>query len=98
MPSYATMVGFMFTPFDEADATSAGLARRLDMPICAVPSMIAEMPVVEPSAAMSKVVPGCSRLKLLGKLRDEFCPERIGALDDEAIGPDLSAEQTKPGG
>src|SRR5207245_9000042 len=34
---------------------SAGLDSRLDIPIWAVPSMIAAIPVVDPSAAMSKV-------------------------------------------
>src|SRR4029450_9092738 len=49
----------MVLPLDEAAPTSELLARLLDMPIWAVPSMIAAIPVVDPSAAMSKVVPGC---------------------------------------
>src|SRR5438105_14447666 len=58
--SYATLVGFMWTPLAAAEPTCDELARRLDMPIGAVPSMIASMVVVETSAAMSKVVAvGC---------------------------------------
>src|ERR1700731_3492577 len=64
----------MFTPLPEAAPTSAGFARRLDMPICAVPSMIAAMPVVEPSAAMSKVVPGCCALNCSASCGTSFAP------------------------
>src|SRR5689334_11219974 len=52
------MVGFMETPLAWAADISVGLARRLDMPIWAVPSVMAAMPVVEPSAAISKAMPG----------------------------------------
>ena len=68
------MVGFMFTPFPEAAETSAGLARRLDMPICAVPSIMAEMPVVEPSAAMSKVVPAFCALNCSASCGTSLAP------------------------
>src|SRR5271166_1133218 len=52
------MVGFMVTPLALAADISVALARREDMPICAVPSMMAAMPVVEPSAAISNETPG----------------------------------------
>jgi len=52
------MVGFMLMPLAWAADISVGLARRLDMPIWAVLSVMAAMPVVEPSAAISNVVPG----------------------------------------
>src|ERR1700682_6265619 len=68
------MVGCMCTPLAAAAPISAGLARRLDMPISAVPSMIAAMPVVEPSAAMSKVVPGCCALNCSASCGTSFAP------------------------
>src|SRR6267378_2770067 len=74
IPSKATIVGFMFFPLDAAAPTSEVLARRLDMPICAVPSMMAAIPVVDPSAAMSKVVPGCSALKCSANCGTSFAP------------------------
>ena len=58
MPSWATMVGFMFTPLAWAADISVADARRELMPICAVPSVMAVMPVVEPSAAISNETPG----------------------------------------
>src|SRR5262249_3440894 len=64
----------MFLPFDAAAPTSEPFARRLDIPISAVPSMIAAMPVVDPSAAMSKVVPGCSALKCSASCGTNFAP------------------------
>src|SRR5256885_8718853 len=64
----------MFFPFALAAPTSEDFARRLDMPIPAVPSMIAAMPVVEPSAAMSNVVPGCSALKCSASCGTSFAP------------------------
>ncbi len=76
----------MFLPLAAAAPTSDDFARRLDMPISAVPSMIAAIPVVEPSAAMSNVVPGCCGLELFRQLRNEFGAEGVGTLDDEAIG------------
>lgn len=54
--------------------TSVALAGRLDMPICAVPSMIAAMPVVEPSAAISKVVSGCFALYASESCGTSFAP------------------------
>src|SRR4029077_7048218 len=74
MPSYATIVGFMLMPLAEAAPISDDLARRLDIPICAVPSMIAAIPVVEPSAAMSKVVPGCCALNCSASCGTSFAP------------------------
>src|SRR5437763_10406336 len=62
IPSKATIVGFMCFPLAAAAPASEVLARRLDMPICAVPSMMAAIPLVEPSAAMCKVVPVCCAL------------------------------------
>src|SRR4051812_32684425 len=64
----------MLMPLAAACPTSDDLARRLDIPICAVPSMIAEMPVVEPSAAMSKVVPGCEALNCSASCGTSFAP------------------------
>ena len=52
------MVGLSERPLAVAADISAGNARRLAMPMSAVPSMIAAMPVVEPSAAMLKLTPG----------------------------------------
>ena len=57
-PSYATMTGVSFVPLAWAADSSVGFAWRLDMPMSAVPSMIAVNPVVEPSAAISKLVSG----------------------------------------
>src|SRR6185369_1485905 len=74
MPSYATIVGFILMPLAEAAPISDDLARRLDIPICAVPSMIAAIPVVEPSAAMSKVVPGCCALNCSANCGTSFAP------------------------
>ena len=48
------LAGDAFTAAD----ISVGLARRLDMPIWAVPSVMAAMPVVEPSAAISNATRG----------------------------------------
>ena len=48
--------------------------------------MIAAIPVVEPSAAMSKVVPRILGFKLLGELRNEFRAEGVGAFDDDFLG------------
>jgi len=60
---------------------------RLDIPICAVPSMIAAIPVVEPSAAdVEGFVPGCCAFKCSARLRDQFfAPEGIGTFNDEAV-------------
>src|SRR4029077_13053878 len=74
MPSYATIVGFILMPLAEAAPISDDLARRLDIPSCAVPSMIAAIPVVEPSAAMSKVVPGCCALNCSANCGTSFAP------------------------
>ena len=49
----------------------------------AVPSMMAAMPVVEPSAAMLKVTPGWDVLVRFGQLGDELGAEGVGAFDDE---------------
>ena len=88
----------MFTPLAQAAEISVGLARRLDMPICAVPSMIAAMPVVEPSAAISKLVPGFCALNCLGQLRHELGAEGVGTLDDQPVGMSLGGEQAQGGG
>src|ERR1041384_3915471 len=64
----------MFFPLAEAAPTSDDFARLLDIPISAVPSMIAAMPVVDPSAAMSKVVPGCSVLNCSASCGTSFAP------------------------
>src|SRR5258707_9731986 len=64
----------MLMPLACAAPTSDDLARRLDIPICAVPSMIAAIPVVEPSAAMSKVVPGCCALNCSASCGTSFAP------------------------
>src|SRR5205085_6931192 len=64
----------MLMPLAAACPTSDDLARRLDIPICAVPSMIAAMPVVDPSAAMSKVVPGCEALNCSASCGTSFAP------------------------
>src|SRR5437762_6069782 len=61
-------------PLAEAAPISDDLARRLDIPICAVPSMIAAIPVVEPSAAMSKVVPGCCALNCSASCGTSLAP------------------------
>ena len=74
IPSKATIVGFMCLPFAAAVPTSDVLARRLDMPISAVPSMIAAIPVVDPSAAMSKVVPGCCALNCSASCGTSLAP------------------------
>src|SRR2546423_13631389 len=64
----------MLMPLAAACPTSDDLARRLDIPICAVPSMIAAIPVVEPSAAMSKVVSGCCALNASASCGTSFAP------------------------
>ena len=56
------MMGFIETPLAAAPESSVALARREDMPIWAVPSVMAAMPVVEPSAAISKETPGWAAL------------------------------------
>ena len=56
------MVGFKVMPLATPADISVGLARRLDMPICAVLSMMAAMPVVEPSAAISNDTPALRAL------------------------------------
>ena len=56
------MVGLSVRPLALAAETSVSNARRLAMPISAVPSMMAAMPVVEPSAAMLKLTPGWAAL------------------------------------
>src|SRR6266550_398329 len=68
------MVGFILRPLAVAAPTSEDFARRLDMPISAVPSMMAAMPVVEPSAAMSNVVPGCCDLNCSANCGTSFAP------------------------
>ena len=64
----------MLTPLALAAEISVGLARRLDMPICAVPSMIAARPVVEPSAAISKSVPGLLALNASASCGTSLAP------------------------
>ncbi len=64
----------MLTPLAEAVAISSGLTGRLDIPIAAVPSMIAAMPVVDPSAAISKLVPGCCALNSSANCGTSFAP------------------------
>src|SRR5215216_1604705 len=68
------IVGFICLPLAVAAPTSELLARRLDIPISAVPSMMAAMPVVDPSAAMSKVVPGCCALNCSANCGTNFAP------------------------
>src|SRR5215211_7655316 len=68
------MVGFMCLPLDEAAPTSEDFARRLDMPMSAVPSIMAAIPVVDPSAAMSKVVPGCCALNCSASCGTSLAP------------------------
>src|SRR4029453_11325148 len=68
------MVGFMCLPLAAAAPTSEVLARRLDIPISAVPSMMAAIPVVDPSAAMSKVVPGCCALNCSASCGTSLAP------------------------
>src|SRR6185295_17441618 len=65
----------MLMPLACAAPTSDDLARRLDIPICAVPSMIAAIPVVDPSAEMSKVVPGCCALNCSASCGTSFAPK-----------------------
>jgi len=48
-------------------------------PIWAVPSMIGSNPVVDPSAAILNVVPGCCALTFR-ELRDELGAKRVGPL------------------
>src|SRR6476646_519048 len=74
IPSKAMIVGFICFPLAAAAPTSEVLARRLDMPISAVPSMIAAIPVVDPSAAMSKVVPGCCALNCSANCGTSLAP------------------------
>src|ERR1700720_1009691 len=64
----------MLTPLPLAAATSSGFVGRLAIPIWAVPSMMAAMPVVDPSAAMSKVVPGCCALNCSASCGTSFAP------------------------
>ncbi len=73
-PSYATMVSFKVTPFAVAAAISSGFAGRLAMPICAVESISAAKPVVEPSAAISNVASGFWVLNCSASCGTSFAP------------------------
>src|SRR5215471_10433133 len=74
IPSQATVVSLNVTPLALAAATSSGFVGRLAIPICAVPSMIAEIPVVDPSAAMLKVVSECCALNSSASCGTSFAP------------------------
>src|SRR5207302_5815800 len=85
----------MLMPLAAACPTSDDLARRLDIPICAVPSMIAAIPVVEPSAAMSKVVPGCCALNCSASCGTSLAPSVSEPLMTiVSARPIVSAEMT----
>src|SRR4051812_46787557 len=96
MPSGARIVGFIFTPFACAAETSVVLARRDAMPIWAVLSMMAVIPVVEPSAAISKETPGWFALyssascgtslapRVSEPLMTSFCAEATEAIASAA--------------
>ena len=64
-----------FRPPSHAPAdTFVAFASRLDIPICAVPSMIAASPVEDPSAAISKSTPGCRAQNSSAKIGTNFAP------------------------
>jgi len=61
-------------------ADSEDFARRLDIPISAVPSMMAAIPVVEPSAADVEGRPGCSAFEVSANCGTSFAAECVGTL------------------
>src|SRR6476660_8237031 len=74
MPSYATIVSLRSTPLALPFAISSGLAGRLAIPIAAVLSINAANPVADPSAAISKEVPGCCALNCSANCGTSFAP------------------------
>src|SRR5262245_37849419 len=75
MPSCATMMGFNVTPFAVAADISVGFARRELIATWAVPSMIAAMPVVDPSAAISNDILGYFALNSSASVGTSFAPK-----------------------
>ncbi len=79
----------MFTPLLEAAPISVGFARRLDIPIWAVPSMMAAMPGGRPFGRDVEGGVGMLSLEGFRQLRNQFGTEGVGPLDDESVGLDL---------
>src|SRR5438067_6673519 len=68
------IVSFISTPLALPLAISSGFAGRLAIPIAAVLSINAAKPVADPSAAISKVVPGCWDLNCSANCGTSFAP------------------------